>query len=324
MTTRIGLIILQAAGALSIVPYPFILLANVMSIAAPGQTVAGATPFILLTVYPLIFLGLDVFAWRLLGRGKAGLAFALSAIPLLFIAAGIGLLSQSNRSVNVEYAKRAEEERAAIEPVNPLLWKVMCTGGPNLLPAGPVMKIDDVIDAIDANQSYINVAVDAYGTPLRVALQNFPVHPDGTFIGDGRPKEGLVRLVRALVAHGAKLGPPTVRGDMLAELRLKWVMMDGSVTTESENPLVWRILHRDFSKQFQIAADELPLINKPTRLHGTPLSTVLLMSARDLFVQFINAGARLTPEEEQDRATAAELEKMLVKFPELRRVYGKQ
>jgi hypothetical protein len=322
LKSRIGLIILQAAGALSIIPYPFILLANVMSIAAPGQTVAGATPFILLTVYPLIFLGLDVFAWRLLGRGNAGWAFALSGIPLLFIAAGIGLLNQSTRSVNVQYAKRAEEQRAAIEPLNPLLWKIMCTGGPNLLPAGPVMQVDDVIAAIDANQAYINVAVDSYGTPLRMALQNLFVRPDGTFISDGRPKEGLVRLVRALVAHGAKLGPP-LRGDMLSELRLKWVMMDGSVTTESENPLVWRILHRDFSKQFVIAADELPLINKPTRLHGTPLSTVLLVSASDLFVQFVNAGARLTPEEERDPATAAELERMLGKFPELRRVYGK-
>jgi hypothetical protein len=32
---RGGLIVLQAVGALSILPYPFVLLANIMSMAAP-------------------------------------------------------------------------------------------------------------------------------------------------------------------------------------------------------------------------------------------------------------------------------------------------
>jgi hypothetical protein len=41
MSHRAGLIVLQAIGGLSIIPYPFVLLANIISIAAQGQSVSG-------------------------------------------------------------------------------------------------------------------------------------------------------------------------------------------------------------------------------------------------------------------------------------------
>ena len=52
MGYRTGLGLLQGIGALSILPYPFILIANVMSIAAEGQTARGPLPYVLLSLYP--------------------------------------------------------------------------------------------------------------------------------------------------------------------------------------------------------------------------------------------------------------------------------
>lgn len=66
---RNGLIALQAVGALSILPYPFVLLANIMSIAAPGRNSTNSIPWILLSFYPLVWIGLYVFAWRAMARG---------------------------------------------------------------------------------------------------------------------------------------------------------------------------------------------------------------------------------------------------------------
>ncbi|HEY3740325.1 MAG TPA: hypothetical protein VGL53_10795, partial [Bryobacteraceae bacterium] len=140
---------------------------------------------------------------------------------------------------------------------------------------------------------------------------NLNVPPDGTPPNDGL-FDGKVRLIRALVAHGAKLGAPTSEalGDMVPEFRLKRAMMDGPVTTQTENPLVWKILEHKAGTPFTIEKDDLPLLNKPTELHGTPLNAVLLVYAPDVFIQLANAGAHLTKEEEADPATAAALQKM--------------
>src|SRR5580658_9850689 len=96
---RNGLILLQAVGTLTILPYPFILLANIMSIAAPGQTRTGAIPFILLCGYPIVWIALFVFSWRDMKRGAVGLAFGLSSIPALALVAAAGVWASSWRSV---------------------------------------------------------------------------------------------------------------------------------------------------------------------------------------------------------------------------------
>jgi hypothetical protein len=111
MSHRGGLIVLQAIGGLSIVPYPFVLLANIMSIAAEGQTLLGAIPYILLSIYPVVWIGLYVLAWRMLATGATGMAFALSSIPVLLCLCGAGLFFHSERSVKTHYSKAAEEKR---------------------------------------------------------------------------------------------------------------------------------------------------------------------------------------------------------------------
>jgi uncharacterized membrane protein len=49
---RNGLILIQVLGGLSILAYPFVLLANIMSMAAPGQSHMGALVLVLLSTYP--------------------------------------------------------------------------------------------------------------------------------------------------------------------------------------------------------------------------------------------------------------------------------
>jgi hypothetical protein len=72
--TRDRLILLQAFGAISILPYSFVLLANIMSIAAPGHTPATRLPWVLCSFYPLVWVVLYIFAWRAMRPGISHLA----------------------------------------------------------------------------------------------------------------------------------------------------------------------------------------------------------------------------------------------------------
>jgi hypothetical protein len=62
-----------------------------MSIAGQGHTFASSLPWVLLSSYPLVWIGLYVFAWRAMARGQVRLAFGLSAIPALFCLIFVGI-----------------------------------------------------------------------------------------------------------------------------------------------------------------------------------------------------------------------------------------
>jgi hypothetical protein len=324
-TYRIGLVVLQAIGALSLIPYPFFILANVMSIAAPRQTLVGAIPYILLSAYPLLWIALYALAWRAMSGGSTGVAFALSSVPVLVGLCGIGLYIHSPGSGSA-YGKAAGEARAQIEPLNPLLWKIWCAGGPKRVPGAPSVSVDQALKAIEADPGLVNLPVPPYGTPLKNALLNLAINVDGSLGNSKREsaarQQDLIRIVRSLVAHGARF-TPVERTDLWRSWELRRALFDGPVTTESENPLVWQILKRDREggEAFTIAKDELPLVNKATSLHGTPLYAALLTNGLYIFPELVNAGARLSPEEERDPAAAKALAEMLQKRPELRTVY---
>jgi len=325
-TNRIALVGLQAIGALSLIPYPFVILANVMSIAAPGQTLFGAIPYILLSIYPVVWIALYVLAWRAISSGATGLAFALSSVPLLVCLFGVCLYLNGVRSVSTYYSKAASDARAHVEPLNPLLWTILCVGGPTRLPGGPPVSVDQALKAIDANPTLVNLPVPPYGTPLKNALLNLAENIDGTLGNDRREPPGrqqdLVRIVRSLVAHGAHLGPDE-KTDIWRSWQLRRAMFDGPVTTSTENPLVWRILkwNQAAGEQFKIAKEDLPFINVPTKLHGTPLYAALVMNGYYIFPDLVKAGARLSPSEEKDPAATKALAEMLEKRPEVRTIY---
>jgi hypothetical protein len=128
-----------------------------------------------------------------------------------------------------------------------------------------------------------------------------------------------------LVARGAHFGP----GEN-TNLRNEWLLRramwgENEITTESENRLVWRILtrKRDGTTIFSMQPEEKPLVNKPTKLHGTPLYAALLQDAPDAYTEVIKQGGRLSAEEERDPAAAPALEKVLARDFDLRRAYAK-
>lgn len=87
MKYRIALTVLQVLGALSLLPYPAVLVASIMAIAGEGprgmQRLLITIPYILLSLYPLVWIALFVQSWRLLARGATGAAFGLSLVPIL-------------------------------------------------------------------------------------------------------------------------------------------------------------------------------------------------------------------------------------------------
>jgi hypothetical protein len=321
---RNGLIVLQALGSLSILAFPFVLPANIMSVAAPGQSRMGATALVLLSTYPLVWIALYVISWRAMARGAVGLAFGLSSIPLVPCLFAAGLLMYGWIGFMRGFQGPATDAQRKLEPANPLLWAVWSVGGENRFPAGPSLPADRALRAIDAHPSLVNVGVPPYGSPLKVAVENLSMNLDGMPIGYIPRQYELMNVVRVLVAHGARFGPGET-----ANLRNQWLLrralFDGPIATESENPLVWRILtrKRDGVTPFSMQPGEEPLLNKSTRLHGTPLYAALLQDAPDAYTGVIKAGGRLSAGEERDTATVAALEWVLARDFDLRRAYAK-
>jgi len=328
MSGRYGLVALQALGAVSILPYPAILVANVMAIAGEGprgmQRVIRAIPFVLLSLYPLLWIALDKLSWRAMGQGNTGWAFLMSAIPVVASMVALGVFFASDAPTRKYQDDQTTAIRARVEKANPLVWTLLCAGGSQRIARPPKFSVGDALKAIQQS-STLNDPVPEYGTPLNTALHNLTYNYDGTPY-DGRQK-GLEQLVRALVARGAQLSTKETQ-DLRSIWLLKRAAFDGPIATRSENPLVWRILKtadpRDSDARNGILPTlqpaDAPLLNKATQLHGTPLYAALLVGSR-LAGTLIEAGARLAPAESTDPAAMLSLGKLFQDQPHLREVY---
>jgi hypothetical protein len=334
------LIVLQAVGALSILPYPVVLVANIMSIAAPGHTAANSIPWILLSFYPLVWIGLYIFAWRAMALGNAGLAFGLSSIPALAcaLAFGIYIFSWIGFSLGMAGIGKGGLHSQTYSD-NYLLNSISIATQEVQLPPGPAATMEKALRAIDVNPDLVNASIPGRGSPLNVALMSLVIAVDGTIHGDSQRQQDRIRLVRALVAHGGHLSADEAQ-DLYKTWVLRRTLFDGPITTRSENPLVWRIVtheradskpfnaltdplppRRDVPAAFRLKADEMPLVNRVTQLHGTPLYAALLDNAADVCSVIIRAGGSLSAEEERDPAAAAALEKVFERDGGLRLAY---
>ena len=240
-----------------------------------------------------MWIGLYIFSWRAMRRGAVRLAFGLSSIPAFFVLLAVGIFAFS--------------------------WIGFGLGMVGIGPGGL------------HSETY---PVGGRGSPLNAALDNLSISLDGRINGDAQP-------VRALVARGEHL-----TADEATDLRKTWtlrrVLHDGPINTAGENPLVWRIVthdrgnskpfnpltdklpeRRDGTAPFLLKDDEIPLLNRPTSVHGTPLYAALLDHAQDVCTVIIKAGGRLSAEEEHDPAAAAALRSVFERDPDLRAVYNK-
>jgi len=123
-------------------PYPAILVANVMSMAAEGprglERVKAAAPFALLSLYPVVWIVLFKWSWRAMGRGQTGLALVLSSVPSVLIAIGLGSWFASERPRRKAVAANETKSKAACPPKT---RDILVRWGLNLLfPNPPAMK----------------------------------------------------------------------------------------------------------------------------------------------------------------------------------------
>lgn len=337
---RGGLIVLQAVGALSILPYPFVLLANVMSMAAPGHTSASTAFWLLLCLYPLVWIALYVLSWRAMAHGAVGLAFGLSSIPALACLLVLGFFLYGWAGFMLGSMGVGEGGlRVTTNPNNPVLDSIALAIEDVQLPPGPQATMEKALHDIEAHPELVNVSIPGRGSPLNVALSALVVRLDGTITGDPQRQQDRVRLVRALVAHGGHLS-----ADEATNFRKAWTLRralyDGPVATASENPLVWRIVthdrgptkpfnpftdkipeRSDIPPPFLLKESEIPLLNRATGLHGTPLYAALLDNANDVCAVIIKSGGRLSPDEERDPAASAALQAVFERAPDLRVAY---
>ena len=339
---RTGLIVLQAVGALSILAYPAVLIANIMSIAAPGHTFRTSLPWVLLSLYPFVWVLLDVLAWQAMARGAVRLAFGLSCIPPLacLLVAGILGFSWIGFLFGTAGIGKGGLQVNTYSSSNLLMDSISRAVQDTQSPSGPSEAVAEALRVIDANPTLVNISTPEKGSPLNVVLNRLSVSLDGTMNDDVELQQDRVRLVRALVAHGGQLSR-----DEATDLRKTWVLRralyDGPVSTATENPLVWRIVTHDRGDSvrfnpltdelpprrngppgFLLKEDEVPLLNRATRLHGTPLYAALLDNSMDVCRVIIHAGGRLSAQEERDPAAMAALQDVFEREVGLRLAYN--
>ena len=319
MAPRIGLIILQLPGALSLLPYPAILVANIMQIAAHGQTLLGALPFVLLSLYPLLWALLYVVAWTAFQRGGVNVAYALSAVPAVVSAIGVGAFSfMLFGSRNLELQKQAQAE-AHVYKANPLAFSLLGYFGSNGFPPIPFdSALARVGDAKD-----VNAPAPEHGSPLGIALWHFRTD----WAWDGQPdakQSECLKLIGALLKRQARLTQEE-QASIVTTMRLRLATMEGPNPTLAEHPLVWSIVTGELSRREPLVLNsrEVADLNRPSKVYGTPLHAALVLpNAGFLAKGLIEKGARLSDEESKNPAAIAALESFVFRqYPAVRAAY---
>jgi hypothetical protein len=126
---RSTLLLMQIAGAVTLLAYPMVLVASLMSLAAEPSGASGLVTalmrllFAASLAYPVIWGVLWFASWRAFKRGRPVLAALLSAPPLLILASFAGLMAFSSaygawtgRGYSAELTKEADRV-AATDPL---------------------------------------------------------------------------------------------------------------------------------------------------------------------------------------------------------------
>ena len=125
---------MQIAGAVTLLAYPMVLVASVMSLAAePGRASGLVTALMRLLfaaslVYPVIWGLLWFASWRAFKRRRPVLAALLSAPPLLILASFAGLMVFSNAYgawTGRGYSAEQTQEAERVAGTSPLLAAAM-------------------------------------------------------------------------------------------------------------------------------------------------------------------------------------------------------
>ena len=340
MTPRRWLVVLQILGALSLLIYPGILLANVMSLAAPPSPNPGLLDALvkgLLWVmlgYPLIWIVLWWLSWRVLRRGSTTLAFVLSTPPALFFAA-LGVVLLGGSFYGASMMRDYEASRSRVGQV---------VAAQNAL-AGSLLLYETEDVSWDALRSAIESADDTQlNTPVTVPMAEIPGLEVTTFEAVAiKPQSPLalalkhsnldrsydtataqarfLEAARLMIGRGARLSEEEGRTDVrlawMAEVLPRGVALPDP-RAEQENVLVVRIMSADGSNEAEVSnliheysRTRPELLMRATTTYGTPLRAALIRNATHHIESLLYTGALLSDAERAIPSVAYALEQFL-------------
>jgi hypothetical protein len=189
----------------------------------------------LLSLYPVVWIALDILAWRAMARGAVGLAFGFSSIPAAatVLAAGIYVFSWVAFGLGTVGVGPGGLHSTTYPTNNEVIDSVILAAKDIEIGHDPTGSVERTLRRVDANLKLVNVTVAPYGSALNVALAALSISLDGMM----PQQQDRLKLVRGLVERGARLS-----GDEATDLRKTWLLRralyDGPVRTSEENPLV--------------------------------------------------------------------------------------
>lgn len=330
---------MQLGGAVGVLAWPAVLLAGVMGIAAPGGGPAAFFARLALAAsvaYPVAYALLFFLSWRALGRGRTGLAFVLSAVPLAVTAGTALLLALGVRDARA--IRRGYEEARAREAVR-VRGESSLAGSLLLFQEGRLSwpQLQGILRAADEGELSRPVVLrpaDVPGlrvqkapgappdpvrrrTPLAIALAASPAVR--TF--EARPDDRFLEAARELLARGARLSDEERSGEPVVAWLADVVAAGRALPdrrAEEENPLAWAIVASPPNEEprvaeaiYAAARREPELLRRPTTTYGTPLRAALLRARYDRARDLVRNGAVLSEEERALPGAAASLERFL-------------
>jgi hypothetical protein len=335
---KTALVLLQATGALTLLLYPGVLIASVMSLAADrGPALSAVRVLLLLSfVYPLVWAALWFLSWRALRRERTLLAFALSAPPALFSVAGALALFASGlyttwlqtqflrgQAVDVEELRKEHALAAELTAFDQgrgswrSVQKAIADAPPELLSRTYKLPPLNIPGVRIERPPGAPPEPEIQRSPLALVLRASRLAP---FFETSKARAHFLDAARLLIERGAQLSHEEQQDAQLvwmAGIAAKGTRLPDPAA-ERENPLVWKIVTRapndvsGASQEIHNAGHrERELLTRPTSTYGSPLHAAFVCNRQNEASSLVYAGALLSDEERKQPALVASFERLL-------------
>jgi hypothetical protein len=328
MTTKQKLLVMQGVGAVTLLFYPGVVLATIMSVGSQRGGDAGLLAligYVLLAAsiaYPVIWAVLWWSSWRALRRGEDRRALVLSTPPAALVF--IGVVGMMVMALLTSMGIGDRHEAILARQQNPLAASII------EFPNGTLNWRELQDEIRNADPALLSTEVEYDGTPLRIALRSTKLA--SSLDSSAAPRHSL-EIVRLLLARGAKLSAAELETDAamvwVAQAIERGISLPDRGAAQ-ENPLVWTIVTAPAQDERSLeaaiesaAAKDRALLTRVTRAYGTPLRAALLRKFNRAAEQLIARGATLSAPEANTLSVARQLDTLLAESsnPQLRDVY---
>jgi hypothetical protein len=334
MTPKVRLLLLQALGVLSIVPYPAVFIASLMSLGGGGsETSVLDLPFKIFfagtLVYPAVWLLLWVLAWRAYRAGRPSKALVLSSPPAIvavsfFLLFGVGdvvgrFVENGERGGGSEgqIAAAREQSSLAAAILEFLYDDIEWSDLQKAIAAAPAEELSKPV-TLPPFGAIIETPQVRPESPLAILLDRSLL---GLWFDEGQARPHFLDAARLLMQRGATLSPAEVAEDaqlvFLADAVARQVPLPDPRAYE-ESPIADAIMTaresetRMLDDRIREAAEEDPtLLTRVSTAYGSPLKVAILRKMNGTIGTLIYNGAVLAPAERQVPSLARQLEEVL-------------